>query len=175
MKKGKIRCLSLSAALIGVFIVSLAFPAYAADYGEVYPSYVKQSGGSFIECQTNLGRGAIVIPVTYQSGYIGFSGSGYNVMNISNSSISGQFVLQNGTAYTCRASGFSTFQYYTDGSWGQYVDLTVSEIYNTNVQFTDEKGDRANTITVFKPYEIAVVSLGILSVLLLLVLLLKRL
>lgn len=174
MKKGKIKCLILSGALIGAFIASSVFPVYAADYGAAYPSYVNQSGGSFIECQTNLGRGTIIIPVTYQSGYIGFSGSGYNVMNISNSSISGQFVLQNGTSYTCRASGFSTFQYYTDGSWGQYVDLTVSRIYNTNVQFTDEKGDRSNTITVFKPYEIAVVSLCILSVLLLLLLFFKR-
>ncbi len=143
--KGKLKCLSYSVIFTLLFIVSLCFPTYAAEYGAQYPSYVNQSGGCFIECQTNLGKGSIVFAKNYQEDTIGFYGTGSNLMNISNSTVSGYFVLENGVTYDVRASGFSTFQYYTGNNWGGYTDLTVSQIYNTNVQFTDEQGDRANT------------------------------
>lgn len=153
--KGKIfKCLICSAMFTLFFIVSLCFPTFAAEYGKQYPAYLKQSAGCFIECQTNLGKGTIVIPRNYQYDFIGFSGSGSNIMNLQSSSISGQFVLENGTSYDVRASGFSTFQYYSNsGNWGSYYDLTVSKIYNTNVQFTDEQGDRGNVIYNFSNYQ----------------------
>lgn len=154
MKGNKIKCLISSAIFILLFIVSLCFPTYAAEYGKQYPAYLKQSAGCFIECQTNLGKGSIILPRNYQYEYIGFSGSGSNVMNIQSTSISGQFILENGTSYEVRASGFSTFQYYDNkGNWGSYYDLTVSQIYNTNVQFTDEQGDRGNVVYNFSNYE----------------------
>lgn len=164
MKGNKIKCLISSVIFILLFIVSLCFPTYAAEYGKQYPAYLKQSAGCFIECQTNLGKGSIILPRNYQYEYIGFSGSGSNVMNLQSSSISGQFVLENGTSYEVRASGFSTFQYYSNsGNWGSYYDLTVSQIYNTNVQFTDEQGDRGNVIYNFSNYEKFVVVLLSLS------------
>lgn len=154
MKGKKFKCLICSAIFTLLFIGSLCFPTFAAEYGRQYPAYLKQSAGCFIECQTNLGKGTIVIPRNYQYEYIGFSGSGSNVMNIQSSSISGQFILENGTSYEVRASGFSTFQYYDNkGNWGSYYDLTVSQIYNTNVQFTDEQGDRGNLIYNFSNYQ----------------------
>jgi len=160
MKGNKIKCLISSVIFILLFIVSLCFPTYAAEYGRQYPAYLNQSSGCFIECQTNLGKGSIILPRNYQYEYIGFSGSGSNVMNIQSTSISGQFVLENGTFYEVRASGFSTFQYYDNkGNWGSYYDLTVSKIYNTNVQFTDEQEDRGNVIYNFSNYEKFVVVL----------------
>lgn len=160
MKGKKFKCLICSAIFTSLFIVLLCFPTYAAEYGKQYPAYLKQSAGCFIECQTNLGKGSIVLPRNYQYEYIGFSGSGSNVMNLQSSSISGQLVLENGTSYEVRASGFSTFQYYSSsGNWGSYYDLTVSQIYNTNVQFTDEQRDRGNVIYNFSNYQKFVVVL----------------
>ena len=154
MKGKKIKCLICSAIFTSLFIVSLCFPTFAAEYGRQYPVYLNQSAACFVECQTNLGKGTIVLPRNYQYEYIGFSGSGSNVMNLQSSSISGQFVLENGTSYEVRASGFSTFQYYSNnGNWGSYYDLTVSQIYNTNVQFTDEQRDRGNVIYNFSNYQ----------------------
>lgn len=164
MKGKKIKCLICSAIFTLLFIASLCFPTYAAEYGKQYPAYLNQSAACFVECQTNLGKGTIVIPCNYQYEYIGFSGSGSNLMNLQSSSISGQFVLENGTSYEVRASGFSTFQYYNNsGNWGSYYDLTVSQIYNTNVQFTDDKSDRGNVIYNFSNYQKFVVVLLSLS------------
>ncbi len=143
--KGKIKCLSCSAIFTLLFIALLCFPTCAAEYGEQYPSYVNQSGGCFIECQTNLGKGTIILPKNYCKDTIGFYGTGSNLMNISNSTVSGYFVLENGVTYDVRASGFSTFQYYTSNNWGSYVDLIVSQIFNTNCYFVDEQGERENS------------------------------
>lgn len=154
MKGRKIKCLIYSVIFTLGFIVSLCFPAYAAEYGRQYPAYLKQSAACFVECQTNLGKGSIVLPQNYQYNYLGFSGQGSNIMNLQSSSISGQFVQENGTSYEVRASGFSTFQYYySNGSWGSYYDLTVSQIYNTNIQFTDEQDDRGNIIYNFSNFQ----------------------
>lgn len=144
--KGKKKCLSLFVALIGVFIMLLCFPSFAEEYGAQYPNYVSQSGGCFIECQTNLGKGTLILPVNYCKETIGFSGEHYNLMNITNSTVSGYFVIENGTSYNARASSFSTFQYQSnDDYYSRYYDLTVSKIYNTNCYFTDCLGERQNS------------------------------
>lgn len=164
MKGKKIKCLSFSAIFTLLFIVLLCFPISAVEYGEHYPAYLKQSGGCFIECQTNLGKGSLVFARDYQFDYIGFYGGNSNLMNLQSGSISGQFVLQNGTTYDIRASGFSTFQYYNTGDWGRYYDLTISQIYNTNVQFTDNQLNRGNVIYDFGNFELAVLALLVLLV-----------
>ena len=82
------------------------------------------------------------------------------MFNITSSTISGQFVLTNGTTYNVRAQGFSKFQYQTqDGYYNNYTDLNISQIHNTNVQFSDEQSDRENVIYDFSMYEKLVVSL----------------
>lgn len=145
--KGRCKCLSLFVLFIGVFIMSLCFPVCAEEYGAQYPSYVNQSAGCFIECETNLGKGSIIIPIDFCKDTFGFLGGQYNVMNITNNTVSGYFVLENGTSYNVRASGFSTFQYQSkDDYYSRYYDLTVSKIYNTNAQFSDKVSDRGNAI-----------------------------
>ena len=162
MKGKKIKCLAFSAIFTLLFIASSCFPTFAAEYGAQYPAYLKQSAGCFIECQTNLGKGSLVFARTYQFDYIGFYGSDSNLMNLQASSISGQFVLQNGTTYDVRASGFSTFEYYNTGDWGRYYNLSISQIYNTNVQLTDEQQDRGNVIYDFSNYQLIIISLFVL-------------
>ena len=162
MKGKKIKCLVFSVIFTLLFIVSLCFPTFAAEYGRQYPAYLKQSAGCFIECQTNLGKGSLVFARTYQFNYIGFYGNDSNLMNLQSNSISGEFVLQNGTTYDVRANGFSTFQYYRSDDWGRYYDLSISQIYNTNVQFTDEKLNRGNVIYDFSSYQLVIISLVLL-------------
>lgn len=153
--KGKLKCLSLFVVFIGVFTMSLCFPVCAEEYGAQYPSYVNQSGGCFIECQTNLGKGTLMLPVNYCKETIGFSGKQYNLMNITSSTVSGYFVLENGTSYNVRASGFSTFQYQSnDDYYSRYYDLTISQIYNTNCFFVDDFADRQNDKYDFETNEI---------------------
>lgn len=142
--KGKIKCLSISAVFIILFIILSCFPVYAEEYGNQYPDYVNQSGACFIECNTNLGKGSVIFARNYQENTIGFYGSGHNIMNITSSTVSGYLVLENGNTYNVRAQGFSTFQYYDGSNWGNYYDLTTSQITNTNVEFTDYQKDREN-------------------------------
>lgn len=164
MKGKKFKCLAFSVIFTLLFIVSSCFPIFAAEYGEQYPSYLKQSGGCFIECQTNLGKGSLVFARNYQYDYIGFYGGDSNLMNLQSGSISGQFVLTNGTTYDVRATGFSTFEYYNSGDWGRYYDLTVSQIFNTNVQLTDDQSNRGNVIYDFGNFELAALALLVLLV-----------
>lgn len=159
--KGKFKCLNFLSVFIGLFIVFSAFPVYASEYGATYPDYVKQSSACFVECNTSLGKGSLVFPVNYKKDCIGFYGkSGTDLFNITSSTISGQFVLTNGTTYNVRAQGFSKFQYQTqDGYYNNYTDLNISQIHNTNVQFSDEHSDRENVIYDFSMYEKLVISL----------------
>lgn len=158
--KGKSKCLSFLSVFIGLFIVLSAFPVYAAEYGETYPNYLNQSSACFVECNTSLGKGSIVIPVNYRYDYLGFYGNGNDLMNCTTSTINGQFVLTNGNTYTIRAQSFSKFQYQsTNGYYNEWYDLNVSNILNTNVQLDDEKGDRGNIIYDFSMYEKIVISL----------------
>lgn len=157
--KGKMKCLRFSAIFIILFTILSCFPVYAEEYGHQYPDYLNQSGACFIECNTNLGKGSIVFAKNYQENTIGFYGSGYNIMNISSNTISGYLVLENGNTYNVRAQGFSTFQYYDGANWGNYYDLTTSQITNTNVQFVDEMNNRGNKIYNFSNFEILLLSL----------------
>lgn len=138
------KCLSSLAVFIGLFIILSSFPAYAKEYSEQYPAYLNPSGGCYVECQTNLGKGTFIVPLTYQKNTIGFYGNGNNLMNVTNTTVSGTFYLTNGRTYNIRASGFNTFQYQTEDGYGRYSDLTVTEIYNTNCFFVDDKLDRQN-------------------------------
>ncbi len=162
--KGKTKCLSFSVIFIILFIILSCFPVYAEEYGNQYPDYINQSGACFIECNTNLGKGSIIFAKSYQQNTIGFYGSGHNIMNITNNSLSGYLVLENGTTYNVRAQGFSTFQYYNSSNWGNYYDLTTSQIINTNVQFTDNQKDRGNIIFDFNLVDTFII--GFLSLIL---------
>lgn len=99
MKRSKKVCLSFCVTFILLFTVSLCCPIYAAEYGGQYPPYLEQSGSCFIECQTNLGRGTIVVPLNYTNDTFGFYGDGSQVMNLTSYTISGYFVTQSGITY----------------------------------------------------------------------------
>lgn len=141
----------LTVLLTLVCVLSLPVTAFAEDYGNEYPTYVKYSGGVYIEVQSAIGRGTIVLQDSYKTGYIGFTGDKYYLCNLSNSTITGRFILNNGTVYNCRFSAFEAPQYYYQtGTTNQWRYLNTTQIYNTNCEFIDNTSlERNNKIDLF--------------------------
>lgn len=133
----------LSVLLAAFMLIFSVVPCFAVEYGTEFPSYVTYSGGAYFEVKSTLGQIAFVCPNTYKSGYFGFIGSGNNICNLSNSTVSGYIYTTSGTSYSARFSSLGTLQYRTDSSsYYEWQDITITEILNTNVTFVDEKGDR---------------------------------
>lgn len=138
---------------VSVLIISCSIPCtvFAEEYGNTFPSYIQQSGGAYIEVQSSVGRGSFIFQSEFKNGYFGFYGSGYNLCNLSKSIISGSFITENGRAYDIRFTSFNTAEYYyRDGYNYEWRTLDTSKIYNTNVEFIDDKLEtRNNKIDLF--------------------------
>lgn len=143
------------ALLIGVML--LATPVSAESYSVVFPSWVPVSGGAWIEADTSQGRICVVVPFDYRIGYFGFSGSGYNAANITSNSITGTAYSQGNFTYygrpssvQCRFTRMSTLEVYApyQNNYGstsyQWETLDITAIYNTNIDFIDDVGNRQN-------------------------------
>ena len=134
--------------IISIFAVVLvlvfsALPCFAVEYSTKFPSYVPISGGAFFEVKSSLGQITFVCPSNFKIGYFGFTGNGNNICNISNSTVSGYIFTSSGSSYQARFTALGTLEYRTSsGSYYEYRDVTITEILNTNVTFTDDKGDR---------------------------------
>lgn len=134
--------------IISIFVVLLVFvfsvlPCFAVEYSTDFPSYVPISGGAFFEVKSSLGQITFVCPNNFKNGYFGFSGNGNNICNISNSTVSGYIYTTSGNSYQARFTSLGNLEYRTSsGSYYEYRDVTITEILNTNVTFTDDKGDR---------------------------------
>lgn len=132
-------------SIFAVFLVLVfsALPCFAVEYSTDFPSYVPISGGAFFEVKSTLGQIAFVCPNNFKNGYFGFSGNGNNICNISNSTVSGYIYTASGNSYQARFTALGTLEYRTSsGSYYEYMDVTITEILNTNVTFIDDKGDR---------------------------------
>lgn len=132
---------------VSVLIISCSIPCtvFAEEYGNTFPSYIQQSGGAYIEVQSSIGRGSFIFQSEFKNGYFGFYGSGYNLCNLSKSIISGSFITENGRAYDIRFTSFNTAEYYyRDGYNYEWRTLDTSKIYNTNVEFIDDKLETRN-------------------------------
>ena len=133
-----------------VLLLCSAFVVSASAVGGDYPVYSPVSGGAFVECQTVLGRGVLVLPINYRSESIGFIGTGNSLCNLLSSTINGYFYTEAGVQYVVRATRQAVFEYSTvSGYQTYYTDLDVTQIYNTNVELVDYSGSRS-----YKPYDI---------------------
>lgn len=122
------------------FLLSvLSLPVCAMEYSTEYPSYLPISGGAYIEVQSTLGSGTLVFPREFQTDTFGFSGSSFNLFNLTNVTVSGRFYTASGRDYRVRLSAFSTLEYYSESSgWGgEWLSMSTSSIQNTNVRFID--------------------------------------
>ena len=148
------KILSIFFAFLIAFF-ALVVPAYAVEYGTQFPGYVPISGGAFIETQSSLGKITFVCPNNFKDDYFGFSGNGFNICNISNSTISGYIYTTSGASYQARFTSFGTLQYRTGTSgYYEYLDVTITDILNTNVNFIDDKLDRQTDNYFFDKYDI---------------------
>lgn len=132
--------------LIFAVVLVLAFsalPCFAVEYSTDFPSYVPISGGAFFEVESSLGKITFVCANNFKNGYFGFSGTGNNICNISNSTVSGYIFTASGNSYQARFTSLGTLEYRTSsGNYYEYRDVTITKILNTNVTFIDDKGDR---------------------------------
>lgn len=132
-------------SIFAVFLVLVfsVLPCFAVEYSTKFPSYVPISGGAFFEVKSSIGQITFVCPNNFKNGYFGFSGNGNNICNISNSTVSGYIYTSSGDSYQARFTALGTLEYRKEsGSYYEYMDVTITEILNTNVTFTDEKWDR---------------------------------
>lgn len=137
--------------------ISMAGTAYGADYGYKYPDYVPVSGGAFVEVESSLGTVALVFPNNYKNGYFGFVDRGSaSIGNISNNTISGYLYTGSGQSYSVRASYGELIEYNTNSGYpyNQWVDLRITKILNTNINFIDLTDEGRQTD--FQKYDFSV-------------------
>jgi hypothetical protein len=137
--------------ITAVFALMTAIPAFSIYYPNSYPSYIPFVGGKYIEVDTSLGVGSIIISSSVPDKYLSVGSANSYIYNTSSSSISGVFRLRNGTDYSLRFPAFDVAQYYTAGSYNPtYNTLTINQILNTNVEFQDFSGrDKQNDTFTF--------------------------
>lgn len=137
-----------------VIVLSFSTSAFAQEYGYTFPNYVQYSGGCYIEVNSSIGKGTIVCPITYQNNTFSFRNrTGYNVLNCTNSTVSGYFITAGGTQYTLRFTAFNTAEVRLSTTTSTYTALTVNNILNTNVNFMDNTDSERQTDPVFVKYD----------------------
>lgn len=141
--------------LIGVMMI---VPVSAQEYSAGFPSYVPISGGAFCTVETVEGEATMVFPRDFMCNTFGFRGPGYEIVNVTNSTVSGDLYsvghfsyYGNPTVVQCRLSRMNTLEVYApyDSSYGsvryQWEPLSITEIKATNMNFIDNTGqDRQN-------------------------------
>lgn len=142
--------------------VLLSVRVFAESYGVDYPAYVPVSGGAWAEVDTSQGLACVSLSSNYQFDTFGFSGSGYNICNLTVSTVSGTIYFQSPTSYygrptslQCRFARMGTMEVYApyQSSYGgtsySWEALDISTVHNTNIAFTDSQGDRQNNAYIY--------------------------
>ena len=122
------------------FLLSFAmvFSAHGAVYSTEFPSYIPLSGGAYFETNVaSLGQVSAVFPLQYKNDTFGFTGTGNNICNLTNSTVSGYLYRTNGTTYSCRFTRQGTLEYQATAT-ATWTALSTSAISNTNIQFVDQ-------------------------------------
>ncbi len=127
--------------------------ASAQSYENVFPSYVPSSGGAWAEVETEAGVCTVVFTNDYIIDTFGFWGDGYNLTNLTRSTISGTAYSAtnfpfygNPTEVSCRLTSMGTLEFYvpyestTSGTRYMWEDYATSAITNTNIAFVDDTG-----------------------------------
>lgn len=128
-----------SSLIVAVFALCflLSSSAFAIYYTNDYPVYLPFVGAKYVEVNTSLGRGSLVLSASIPDNYISVGMSNSNLYNNTSSTLYGTFRTQNGADYSIRFQSFSTPEYYTAGYNPTYTALGITEILNTNIKFVD--------------------------------------
>ena len=158
MNKRLKKCLSI---FILSFVILLTFTIISVAYSEAYPEYLDNYNCAFIECDCNLGNGTLVLPIKCRENVISQTKQG-QFFNLSESTVNGYFILNNGTKYTVRGSSLENFKYSRQqGYQNIWQDITFKNILNTNIRFSFDNSNNIKENTVFPISEIDQVILTI--------------
>ena len=150
--------------------VSCSTVCSAEIYQQDFPTYCQVSGGAWAEVNTSQGVGCLVMVGSYRRDIFGFaSRTGYNVINLTNTTISGYIYFRNSTSYygnpremQFRFTSFGTLEvyepHYNYGTSYRWTSLPITKINNTNIAFTDEVADRQNDSYVYSMTEILLIA-----------------
>lgn len=152
---------------VSIFIVLFtAVPAVAVYYEDTFPSSeTGLTGGTFLECNTNLGDCVIVVPFNYKENVFTFGTNG-NIFNSSSSSVTG-VLYRSGQQFSVRWSAFSYPQYRQEGNNYSYSDLTITKVNDTNIVFITDDEELSNDNYYFSVYEKIVICILLVLVFLL--------
>lgn len=132
--------------VIIIVALLLLLTVSAAAYENTYPFNAPFAGGAYIEVQCSpLGRALIYIPINYKDHYFSTNNGGQNLMNISNSTITGEIYY--GTNFNehtqIRFQRFSSSEYYYNytGTSYRWDPVTTTAIYNTNMQISNQSSE----------------------------------
>ena len=149
MKK---RIVKICAVCFISLIICSQFLVCVSAYSEDYPDYLSYGNCAFIECNSNLGAGVVVLPIECRKDCLSL----YNtyLQNVSSDYIYGKFVLSDGSSTDLRGSSLSNFQYSVRNGYSTtYVDFTVSSITNTNICFSLANDTLENSVVVMSGFE----------------------
>ncbi len=139
-------------------VAGAVFMVSAKTYGETFPSYVPVSGGAWAEVDTSQGLVCFIVPLDFRVDCFGFSGSGNEIANLTNSTVSGTAYSSGSFGYygrpssvQCRFNRMGTLEVYApyqnnySGTSYQWEPLSVTAILNTNIALIDDTdSDRQN-------------------------------
>lgn len=147
--------------LCGVFIITFVILSTClitcSAFSNQLPVYLSSFGNpAYIEIQaSNFGRCALVLPVSYSDNTLSYTSS--NIVNVTSGTIYGYLVTQNGTTYDVRGQRLSALQYVTSSGYQTiYNDITYTQIYNTNIRFTNNDSD--NEFVKLSAYQVIIIT-----------------
>lgn len=149
MKK---RIIKICAAFFISLIICLQFLVCASAYSEEYPDYLGIGNCAFVECNSNIGAGVVVLPIECRKDKVSLYQT--NLQNVSDGYISGKFVTYDGTSTDIRAQSLGNFQYTIRTGYNtEYQDLVITTVTNTNINFSLAEDTKENTVAVINDFE----------------------
>lgn len=150
-----------------VLVFALAFSASAAVYSDTVPQYVPVSGGAFLSVDTSVGTATFVASSDYIYNTFGFSGTGFQVCNLTSSTVTGTLYsvgtfgfYGNPTSVQARFQSMGTLQIYQpyENNYGgtsySWVNVTIESVTATNIALEDTVGlDRQNNALLYTRVE----------------------
>lgn len=138
-------------------VVMISVPVCAESYSTDFPEYVPISGGAWLEVNSDAGEMTVLVPADFLYDTFSFSGNGYNVVNVTDNTVTGVAYSSSTFDYygsptrvQCRFQSFDTLQLYVPYQSGmgntsyRWMDVDIDEILNTSIRFMDDKADRQN-------------------------------
>lgn len=149
--------------MVVILVVTLCGTVCAEVYGSTMPEYVTISGGAWAQVDTSQGDTVFIVANNYRLNTFGFEGDGYNVINVSSSTVNGYVFFAEPSSYYgnptqlqarfTALSGLEVYEPYSNNYGGtsyRWIDLPTTSVKATNIGLQDTRDlDRQNDDTVF--------------------------